>query len=400
MDQYSDRLVVVFACIGHATMHILTGLYLTVVIGLGDVWAMPYDELIRLWILGSLMVGLGAPLAGWLGDRWSPSKIMVVFFLVTGGGAVAAGLVDGPTGMIIALACLGIGASIYHPVAFAWIVRHSVKRGQAMGIVGIFVSIGVAVAATIAASLTDWFDWRAAFLIPGAVSVAAGLALGAAIAFGSVVDRNVDRVEQAAPGRQDLMRAFIVLTVTMVCGGLIFNAMQTALPKWFDEEMTMLTGGSIVGVGGFVTLVYLFGAVSQIASGYLCDRISPRTVYLGGLMLQVPLLAILAGMSELPLLLLAAAAIFVGTGLTTAENLLLARYTPGRHRGLVFGLKFILAFGVAPISVELVAFGYGLGNGFALLPWIFGAIGLVAVLAAATLPRGGPRTAPVAVAAE
>ena len=117
-------------------------------------------------------------------------------------------------------------------------------------------------------------------------------------------------------------------------------------------------------------------------------------------MLQVPLLAILAGMSELPLLLLAAAAIFVGTGLTTAENLLLARYTPGRHRGLVFGLKFILAFGVAPISVELVAFGYGVGNGFALLPWIFGAIGLVAVLAAATLPRGGPRTAPVAVAAE
>ncbi len=400
MDQYSDRLVVVFACIGHATMHILTGLYLTVVIGLGDVWAMPYDELIRLWILGSLMVGLGAPLAGWLGDRWSPSKIMVVFFLVTGGGSVAAGLVDGPTGMVIALACLGIGASIYHPVAFAWIVRHSVKRGRAMGIVGIFGSIGVAVAATIAASLTDWFDWRAAFLIPGAVSIAAGLALAAAIALGIVVDRDVDRVEQPAPERQDLRRAFIVLTVTMVCGGLIFNAMQTALPKWFDEEMTMLTGGSIVGVGGFVTLVYLIGAFSQIASGYLCDRISPRIVYLGGLMLQVPLLAILAGMSELSLLLLAAAAIFVGTGLTTAENLLLARYTPGRHRGLVFGLKFILAFGVAPISVELVAFGYGLGNGFALLPWIFGAIGLVAVLAATTLPRGEPRTAPVAVAAE
>ena len=400
MGHYSDRLVVVFACIGHATMHILTGLYLTVVIGLGDVWAMPYDELIRLWTLGSLMVGLGAPLAGWLGDRWSPSKIMVVFFLVTGGGAMAAGLVDGPAGMVVALAALGIGASIYHPVAFAWIVRHSVKRGRTMGIVGIFGSLGVAVAATIAASLTDWFDWRAAFLIPGAIAIVAGLALGAAIALGIVVDRDVDRVEQPAPERNDLKRAFIVLTVTMVCGGLIFNAMQTALPKWFDEQMTGLTGGAMLGVGGLVTLVYTIGAFSQVAGGYLCDRLPLKTVYIGGLALQVPLLALMAGLTELPLLLAATVAIFVGGGLLPAENLLLARYTPGHRRGLVFGLKFILAFGVAPIAVEMVAFGYGLGGGFALLPWMFGGIGLVAVLAAVTLPRGGGREATVPVAAE
>ncbi len=400
MGHYSDRLVVVFACIGHATMHILTGLYLTVVIGLGDVWVMPYDELIRLWTLGSLMVGLGAPLAGWLGDRWSPSKIMVVFFLVTGGGAMAAGLVDGPAGMVVALAALGIGASIYHPVAFAWIVRHSVKRGRTMGIVGIFGSLGVAVAATIAASLTDWFDWRAAFLVPGAISIAAGLALGAAIALGIVADRDVDRVEQPAPERSDLKRAFIVLTVTMVCGGLIFNAMQTALPKWFDEQMTGLTGGAMLGVGGLVTLVYTIGAFSQVAGGYLCDRLPLKTVYIGGLALQVPLLVLMAGLVELPLLLAATVAIFVGGGLLPAENLLLARYTPGHRRGLVFGLKFILAFGVAPIAVEMVAFGYGLGGGFALLPWMFGGIGLIAVLAAITLPRGGERTVPVPVAAE
>lgn len=400
MDHHSDRLVVVFACIGHATMHILTGLYLTVVIGLGDVWAMPYDELIRLWTLGSLMVGVGAPLAGWLGDRWSPSKIMVVFFLVTGAGAVAAGLVEGPAGMVAALVGLGIGASIYHPVAFAWIVRHSARRGRTMGFVGIFGSFGIAAAATIAASLTDWFDWRAAFLVPGAVAIAAGLALAAAIALGLVVDRDVDRIPEPAPERGDLKRAFIVLTVTMVSGGLIFNAMQTALPKWFDEEMIGLTGGAMLGVGGLVTIVYLVGAFSQVAGGYLCDRLPLKTVYLAGLALHVPLLVILSGLTELPLLVAATVVIFVGGGLLPAENLLLARYTPGRHRGLVFGLKFILAFGVAPISVELVAFGYGLGNGFALLPWMFGAIGLVAVLAAATLPRGGPRTAPVAVAAE
>ena len=400
MGHYSDRLVIVFACIGHATMHVLTGLYLTVVIGLGDTWTMPYDELIRLWTLGSLMVGVGAPLAGWLSDRWSPSRIMVVFFLVTGGGAVAAGMVEGPAGMVAALAGLGIGASIYHPVAFAWIVRHSARRGRTMGIVGIFGSLGIAAAATVAASLTEWFDWRAAFLLPGAASIAAGLALAVAIGLGLVVDRDSDRVPEAAPERRDLKRAFIVLTVTMICGGMIFNAMQTALPKWFDEQMIGLTGGAMLGVGGLVTLVYLIGAFSQVAGGFLCDRLPLRTVYLGGLALQVPLLVLLSGLAELPLLVAATVAIFVGGGLLPAENLLLARYTPGRHRGLVFGLKFILAFGVAPIAVELVAYGYGLAGGFSMLPWMFGGIGLVAVLAAVTLPRGGGAAVPVPVAAE
>lgn len=400
MGHYSDRLVVVFACIGHATMHILAGLYLTVVIGLGDVWAMPYDELIRLWTLGSLMIGLGAPLAGWLSDRWSRSKIMVVFFLVTGGGAVAAGLVGGPTGMVAALVGLGIGASIYHPVAFAWIVRHSAKRGRTMGIVSIFGSLGIAVSATIAASLTEWFDWRAAFLVPGVVSILAGLALAGAISLRLVVDRDSDRVLEAEPERGDLKRAFIVLTVTMICGGMIFNAMQTALPKWFDEEMIGLTGGGMLGVGGLVTLVYLISAFSAVAGGFLCDRLPLKTVYLGGLALQVPLLVLLSGLAELPLLVAVTVAIFVGSGLLPAENLLLARYTPGRHRGLVFGLKFILAFGVAPIAVELVAYSYRVAGGFSLLPWMFGGIGLVAVLAATTLPRGGGVPVPVAAAAE
>ena len=90
----------------------------------------------------------------------------------------------------------------------------------------------------------------------------------------------------------------------------------------------------------------------------------------------------------------------VGTGLTTAENLLLARYTSGRRRGLVFGLKFILAFGIAPLAVELVAFSYGLGGGFGPLAWILGGFALAAVLAALTLPRQEAAPVPAVAAAE
>ncbi|NNG03298.1 MAG: MFS transporter [Inquilinus sp.] len=383
-------------------MHVLTGLYLTIVIGLVDLWQMPYDTMIRVWTIGSLMVGVGAPLAGWLGDRWSASRMMIVFFLVTGFGSVAAGLVDGPAALGIALAVLGIGASIYHPVGFSWVVRHAEKRGQTMGIVGIFGSLGVAGAALVAGVLTETIGWRAAFIVPGVLSAVAGLALWSVVWRGRVRDRSADRMPEPAPVRGELVRTFLVLTVTMISGGLIFNALQVAMPKLFDERMVGLTGGALLGVGGLVTAVYLVGALSQLAGGYLSDRLPLRTVYIGGLVLHVPLLALLAGLFDLPLLVAATVTIFVGGALLPAENLLLARYTPGRHRGFAFGLKFVLAFGVAPLSVELVAFAYRLGGGFGALLWILAATGLVACIAALLLPRAVPPPAPAvaAVAAE
>ena len=45
---------------------------------------MSYSDLIALWTLGSLLIGLGAPLAGWLGDRWGESRVMVLVFFGLG----------------------------------------------------------------------------------------------------------------------------------------------------------------------------------------------------------------------------------------------------------------------------------------------------------------------------
>ena len=38
-----------------------------------------------------------------------------------------------------------------------------------------------------------------------------------------------------------------------------------------------------------------------------------------------------------------------------AENILLSKFTPENHHGLVYGFKFIIAFGSGPIAVFLVA---------------------------------------------
>src|SRR3546814_9078640 len=71
---------------------------------------------------------------------------------------------------------IGLFASIYHPVGIAMIVQTAgERRGRYLGINGVFGSAGMGIAALVAGALMELIDWRAAFILPGAVSVAIGL---------------------------------------------------------------------------------------------------------------------------------------------------------------------------------------------------------------------------------
>lgn len=389
----SARLSVAFACIGHATMHILAALYLTVVLDLERAWSMSYDELIRLWTLGSLLIGLGAPLAGWLGDRWSDARMMVAMFVLTGFGSILAGLSETPGQLLAALAVLGLGASIYHPVGMSWVVKNATHRGRTMGVMGIFGSVGIASAALIGGGLSQAYDWHVAFLAPGAVSILLGFVLAVLIGLGWVQDRRGDVTPQARPARGDAVRAFLVLSVTMLCAGLIFNGTQTVLPKWFEAGLGGLVGGSTLGVGGLVTIVYLLASSAQFVGGWLSDRMPIRRVYVVCLLIQAPALALAATAGGPVVLLLATVMVFTNGLQIPAENLLLARYTPERHRGLAYGAKFVLSFGAAPLAVQMVALAYGWTTDFSLLFALLAGLAVTAALAGLLLPAEPARDA-------
>ncbi|MCW2236801.1 MFS transporter [Azospirillum canadense] len=395
MTDLSARLSIGFSWIGHALMHIVSALFLTVVLALEREWHLPYDELIRLWTLGALLIGLGAPLAGWLGDRWSECRMMAVFFLVTGAGTMACGLTEGPTSLLWALAALGLGSSIYHPVGMAWMVKNAVNRGKALGYLGIFGTVGIASAALVAGGLTEWLGWRAAFLIPGAICVGLGVLLAVLIAVGVVEDRKGDLKPQPKASRGDVIRAFFVLSVTMVCAGLMFNGMQVVLPKLFEARLSHLLGDSTLGVGGLVTAVYLVAALPQLIGGHLADKFPLKRIYTLCLLVQVPMMAAVAVLADLPLVGAAALVVIASQVQIPAENLLLARYTPEKHRGLAYGAKFILSFGAGPIAVQLVAYVYERTGEFVMLYVTLSALALIAFLAALLLPadRDGGRKA-------
>ena len=66
-----------FLNLGHAYDHLFILIYPTVVLALQDQWQIAYGDLLIYGSVGALAFGAGALPAGWLGDRWSRTGMMV-----------------------------------------------------------------------------------------------------------------------------------------------------------------------------------------------------------------------------------------------------------------------------------------------------------------------------------
>lgn len=385
----SSRASLAFSALGHLYAHLFEPIFFVVALVLPTELGMSYEQVLTLIIAAKLLYGLLAPLAGWLGDRWSTVGMMAVYFLGLGVSAIAVGLTGSAWALAVALAATGAFGAIYHPVGSAWLLRNAVDRGKAIGINGVFGGVGPAVAALIAGWAIEGMGWRFAFVGPGILILVTGLVFLWALARGHVVELKGDRAPPPPPvSRGDSVRVGLVLTLTMLCTGLIYQATQPALPKLFAER---LGDGGGVGVGDAalaVTMVYLVGGLSQVVWGHLADRIAARTLYILAAVAQVPLLAAMAWGGGPLLVAAAGAAVVAGMAGIPAESLLLARYTPAKWRGTAFGMKFVLSFGVSGLGVPLVSLIRAETGGFAWLFVLLAAVAAVVALASLRLPAG------------
>jgi len=393
-ETLSARLSLGFSCIGHSYSHLFAPIFYVVALSLERDLSLTHGEVITLIVAGNVLYGLAAPLAGWLGDKWSSTGMMGLFFVGTGAGMVLTGLVSqSPLQIALALAMTGLFSSIYHPVGIAWLVRHAVNRGTALGINGVFGGIGPGLAALSAGILIDRFDWHAAFIVPGALLLGTGVLFYWLIGRGVIIETRVDRKQDAPPTRRDMVRAFLVLAVTMLCTGLIYQATQPALPKVFSERLIEMTSDGVFGVSMLVAVVYFVAGGVQILAGRMADRYPLKFVYMGAFVLQVPFLVLAGSLSGASLMVVALIMVSINTGALPAENSLVARYAPAQWRGLAFGLKFILAFGVSGLGVLLEGKMYDYTGDFYWLFVVLACIAAVAATAGTLLPNEKQQTA-------
>ena len=379
-----------FANIAHFYSHMMMLVFPTVVIALEPEFNRPFGELLSLSFVGFALYGIAALPAGWLGDKWSAPGMLTVFFLGTGFAGVAAGFADGPLGIAIALAAIGLFSSIYHPVGTAWVVANAVSRGKALGVNGVFGTAGIAATPLIAAALTSAFGWRSAFMVPGVLCVLTGLVFIFVFrASSGGAQREVLPVDPKIP-RVQAIRGLAILCVTVLCVGLLAQATTVGMPKIFAVRAPDIVDSvGLIGAGGLASVALAIGAMGQLAGGWLADKYRLTLVYPLVYVMMVPA-ALLAGvLSGLPLVGAAGAVMFLITASLPAENSLVARFCPADWRASAYGAKFVLGLGVSSLAIPLTGGIYDATGGFW---WVFAGmamIGCIIIVFAAFLPKAG-----------
>ena len=388
------RRPLLFLNLAHAYDHFFLLILPTAVLALAPAWGMSYGEALALGTAAFVMFGLGTLPAGWLGDRWSRTHLMSIFFVGIGLASILVGLAPGPLALTLALGLLGLFASIYHPVGTALVVQNARRTGQSLGVNGVFGNLGVAAAGLVTGLITDSLGWRAAFILPGMVAVLTGIVfwryVGPALDEG-LRTRPAACPAAAAPGAQ--VRVFAVVGVTALFGGIIFHGTTIALPKIFEERLAGLVD-DLATIGVLVAGVFTLAAFAQIAVGRLLDRWGARLILPLVVVPQVAILLLAVELSGWSMLLLAGALMLLVFGEIPITAWLVAQYTPAEWQSRIFALQYVLSLGVSALVVPLIALLHARTGGFAALFVVLAGAGALVALASLLLPgsaraRGG-----------
>jgi MFS family permease len=371
----APRIPLLFLNVAHFCTHYFLLVFPTAVLAIHREWGMPYGEVLALSTATYLAVAVGTLPAGWLGDRWRRSHLIVIFFIGLGLSSILVGLSQEPILLTASLALIGLFAAIYHPVAIAAVVQMAEGRGWELAVNGVFGNLGFAGAAVVTGLLTAAFGWRAAFVAPGIVAVLLGLA--AIIWMGRAVDvvRPASQMRVEGRSRTNLYwRVAVFVGVSAVFGGLIFNGVTVALPKLFEDQLGSWSG-DIAHVGALAAVAFALAALAQLPTGHLLDRFGARPVAMTILALQVPLLALAGQVSGPGLMGVSIGMLLLVFGEIPVTDWLIGRYVAGRWQSRVIAMSYLGALGVSAVAVPGISFLYERTGGFA---WMFVLLALCA----------------------
>src|SRR5204862_6455635 len=129
----ASRGMSLFLNLGHTLDHLLMLIFPTVVLAMGAELGRGYADLLPLSLGGFIAFGAFAIPAGWLADRWSRYKMMVLFFFGIGVSLSLTGFAQAPWQIAVGLTLTGMFAAIYHPVGLAMLFAAPKNLGMALG---------------------------------------------------------------------------------------------------------------------------------------------------------------------------------------------------------------------------------------------------------------------------
>ncbi|SEK16157.1 MULTISPECIES: MFS transporter [unclassified Variovorax] len=388
-----SRPVAALLNIGHAVDHMFLLIFATAVSAIAtDFGFERWEDLMPYGVGAFFVFGLGSLPSGRLGDLWGRRSMMVLFFFGMGAAALLASITRSAWEMAGALTLIGLFASIYHPVGIPMLLQQSARPGATIGLNGLVGNLGIAVAAALTGLLVKWLGWRAAFAVPGLVSIAVGF-----------VFVFVCPPERESPAKRPggaaitlpaglLARALAIMTAAAATSSLLFNFTTNGNAQLLTERLRGVAEDPAL-LGALLGSVYAVASLAQLVVGRLIDRMPLKPLYMGVTLAQVPLL-LLASQAQgwwlYGALLCAMTFIFGAIPFTDA---MIVRYVDDRIRSRVAGMRLAVSLSVSSLAVWMLG-PVVKGMGFGTLLCVLAAISLCTAAVVGLLPREHARETP------
>ncbi|MEA1833160.1 MFS transporter [Methylobacterium durans] len=367
-----------FVNVAHGLDHYVLLIYPTAVLAIAAQTGLGYGELIGLATGAFVGFGLCSLPMGWLADRYGRRNMLAVFFFGYGLSCFGVASAGSPTAFALWLCVLGLASAIYHPVGSTMLVSHARRLGRDLGINGVWGNFGAALASGATAILAAHLGWQAAFLVPGTICLVCGIAFVALVpGDGEGAARKGAEASVIPVSRPAALLA--VFGIAIVAGGLTFNLTTIALPKVIDERLA--AGLPLQLIGSVATIIFVFGALTQLAMGRLVDRFTLPVLFAGLSVLQPIGLGLAAVTSGIPLLIGLVITIAALYGQVVINDAMIARYVPPAYRARAYSVRYFLGFTVAGFVVPMIALMHERG-GFGLVLGTAALFGLVIFAAA------------------
>jgi MFS family permease len=365
-----------FVNAAHFLVHYMVLIFPTAVIGMSGEFGLSYGEMIPLATITMLAFGLLSLPVGMLVNPVGPARLLAIYFLLIGFASISVAFAGSYLSLAVTLLALGAAAAMYHPVGLTLVASVSHRLGRDLAVNGVWGNLGSALAAVITASLTQVLGWRFAFIVPGVAAVGFGIAY-------LIVHRPAKAADKAGPPPQAAetvpvarpYHALASVIAAILAGGITYNIVTVALPKMVEEFLG--SGQPLWAAGALTTLIFVCGAIMQLAAGRLIDRYTLTVLFillsalqLGGLLMAWAF----TGPLVLVGLAITMAAIY---GQVVVDDAIVARFIPGKRRGLAYGASYALGFAASALAIPLMGYLHAQGAGFTPVLALTAACGVV-----------------------
>lgn len=368
--------------VGHFLDHYFMLIFATVAaLALSAGWEMSYAELLPYAAPGFAAFALCALPMGILADRWGRDRMMVVFFIGIGLSSILTGFAQTPLQMGAGLLLIGIFGSIYHPVGLAIVTARWKKTGMRLAVNGIWGNLGVACAALVTGVMIDLAGWRAAFILPGAVSILFALPY-------LLVSRDIQALPPVGGAAATkpanygpLWRVLLCVYMTATLGSIVFQSTTVALPEIFEERLVGLANTisaafaslqieSASVIGGLAFLVFAAASLAQLVTGHMLDRFGARPTLALVTSVQIIAFLLMPGLTDLAVFAVALGVMLGVFGQVPVNDFLIGTTASKISRSRAFGARYLVSFlafsGVLPL-IAIIQANWGFDGLFRVL---------------------------------